>query len=86
MDKSAELVLSRKLSDRRIFPAIDVERSGTRKEEKLFGSRRLKQIHTLRRVLIRMNFIEAMELLIVKLEDVETNDEFLRRFEVDPDA
>jgi len=81
-----ELVLNRKLADRRIFPAIDVERSGTRKEEKLVGMRRLKLIHTLRRVLSRMNFVEAMELLITRLEDVEKTDDFLARFEVDPEA
>ena len=81
-----ELVLNRKLADRRIFPAIDVERSGTRKEEKLVGTRRLKLIHTLRRVLSRMNFVEAMELLITRLEDVEKTDDFLARFEVDPEA
>jgi transcription termination factor Rho len=81
-----ELVLNRKLADRRIFPAIDVERSGTRKEEKLVGLRRLKLIHTLRRVLSRMNFVEAMELLITRLEDVDKTDDFLSRFEVDPEA
>ena len=81
-----ELVLSRKLSDRRIFPAIDVERTGTRKEEKLVGLRRLKLLHTLRRVLTRMNFIEAMELLITRLDDVEEIDDFLKRFEIDPEA
>jgi len=79
-------VLSRKLADRRIFPAIDIERSGTRKEEKLISARRLKQIHVLRRVLLKMNFIEAMELLVGKLEDVEKTDDFLKRFEVDPEA
>ena len=81
-----ELVLSRKLADRRIFPAIDIEKSGTRKEEKLYSAKRLKHIAILRRVLLRMNFIEAMELLVTKLDDVETNDEFLKRFEVDPEA
>jgi transcription termination factor Rho len=81
-----ELVLSRKLADRRIFPAIDIERSGTRKEEKLFSSKQLKRVHTLRRVLAKMNFIEAMELLITKLDDVEKNEDFLKRFDVDPDA
>jgi transcription termination factor Rho len=81
-----ELVLSRKLADRRIFPAIDIEKSGTRKEEKLYSAKRLKYISILRRVLLRMNFIEAMELLVTKLDDVETNDEFLKRFEVDPEA
>jgi transcription termination factor Rho len=81
-----ELVLSRKLADRRIFPAIDIEKSGTRKEEKLYSAKRMKHIAILRRVLLRMNFIEAMELLVTKLEDVETNDDFLKRFEVDPEA
>ena len=83
---NSELVLSRKLADRRIFPAIDIERSGTRKEEKLFSAQRLKRIITLRRVLSRMNFIEAIELLTVKLDDVERNDDFLKRFDVDPEA
>ena len=81
-----ELVLNRKLADRRIFPAIDIEKSGTRKEEKIVSSRRLKRINTLRRVLLRMNFIEAMELLSEKLLDVEKTDDFLQRFEVDPEA
>ena len=81
-----ELVLSRKLADRRIFPAIDVERSGTRKEEKLVSEQRLRRMTTLRRVLARMHWAEAMELLITKLDDVEKNDDFLARFEVDPEA
>ncbi|QDU85376.1 hypothetical protein Pla163_25040 [Planctomycetes bacterium Pla163] len=81
-----ELVLSRKLADRRIFPAIDVERSGTRKEEKLFSSTRLRRVQTLRRVLARMHFAEAMDLLTTKLDDVERNDDFLKRFDVDPEA
>ncbi len=81
-----EIVLSRKLADRRIFPAIDIERSGTRKDEKLHSATRLRRIHTLRRVLLKMNFVEAMELLISKLEDVEKIDDFLKRFETDPEA
>jgi transcription termination factor Rho len=81
-----ELVLNRKLADRRIFPAIDIEKSGTRKEEKLFTKQRLRRITTLRRVLLKMNFIESMELLITKLSDVEKTDDFLKRFEVDPEA
>jgi transcription termination factor Rho len=83
---NSEIVLSRKLADRRIFPAIDIERSGTRKEEKLFTKQRHGWITTLRRVLLRMNFIEAIELLIMRLEDVEKSDDFLKRFEVDPEA
>ncbi|MCH2104956.1 MAG: transcription termination factor Rho [Planctomycetes bacterium] len=81
-----ELVLNRKLADRRIFPAIDIEKSGTRKEEKLFTSQRHRRINTLRRVLLKMNFAEAMELLITKLENVEKTDDFLERFDVDPEA
>jgi transcription termination factor Rho len=81
-----EIVLSRKLADRRIFPAIDIERSGTRKEEKLLSAQRLKRTHVLRRVLLKMNFIEAMELLSTKLEDVDKTDDFLKRFDVDPEA
>ncbi len=81
-----ELVLSRKLADRRIFPAIDLEKSGTRKEEKLLSARKLKSVQILRRVLTRMHFAEAMDLLITKLQDVEKTDDFLKRFEVDPEA
>jgi transcription termination factor Rho len=81
-----EIVLSRKLADRRIFPSIDIERSGTRKEEKLHSSTRLRRVQVLRRVLLKMNFVEAMELLIHKLEDVDKIDDFLKRFDVDPDA
>jgi transcription termination factor Rho len=81
-----EIVLSRKLADRRIFPAIDVERSGTRKEEKLHSSTRLRRVQVLRRVLLKMNFAEAMELLVHKLENVDKLDDFLKRFDVDPDA
>ncbi len=80
-----ELVLSRKLADRRVFPAIDIERSGTRKEEKLMRSDRLRLVHTLRRVLTRMHFAEAMELLLTRLDESATNDDFLKRFEIDPD-
>ncbi len=83
---NAEIVLSRKLADRRIFPAIDVERSGTRKEEKLMSAQRLRRTTVLRRVLARMNFIEAMELLTTKLDDVDKNDDFLARFDIDPEA
>ena len=81
-----ELVLSRKLADRRIFPAIDIEKSGTRKEEKLLSSKKLKSVQILRRVLTRMHFAEAMDLLITKLQDVEKTEDFLKRFEVDPET
>ncbi len=81
-----ELVLSRKLADRRIFPAIDIEKTGTRKEEKLHSAKRLARVNTLRRVLMRMHWAEAMELLVTKLDEVERIDDFLQRFDIDPDA
>jgi transcription termination factor Rho len=80
-----ELVLSRKLSDRRIFPSIDIEKTGTRKEEKLHSKLRMHRVTVLRRVLMRMHWAEAMELLITKLDDVEKIDDFLSRFDVDPE-
>jgi len=83
---NSEIVLSRKLADRRIFPAIDVEKSGTRKEEKLLGMKRLRQVHTLRRVLNRMHFAEAMDLLVTRLGEAEKTSDFLERFTIDPEA
>ncbi|MFT5464449.1 MAG: transcription termination factor Rho [Planctomycetota bacterium] len=80
-----ELVLARRLADRRIFPAIDIERSGTRKEEKLLSSTRHRRVSTLRRVLLRMHWAEAMELLVSKLEAVDKLDDFLQRFDLDPE-
>ncbi len=72
-----ELHLTRKLADRRIFPAIDVARSGTRQEELLFGKEKLTKINTLRRMLDLMNEDERTETLIGRLAKTETNDEFL---------
>ncbi|MDR4506401.1 MAG: transcription termination factor Rho [Candidatus Scalindua sp.] len=72
-----ELHLVRKLADRRLFPAIDINRSGTRKEDLLLDPEELKRIWTLRRVLNEMNPSEALELLIKKLGKVPTNAEFL---------
>lgn len=78
-----ELVLSRALADRRIFPAFDIGLSGTRKEEKLLSPTKLRRIVALRRVLQKMKPIEAMEQLLVKLERTPNNDEFLKQFELD---
>lgn len=72
-----ELHLTRKLADRRIFPAIDVARSGTRQEELLFGKEKLMRINTLRRMLDLMNEDERTETLIGRLAKTESNDEFL---------
>ena len=60
-----------------IFPAIDIQKSGTRKEELLMGKEDLNRVYVLRRVLNKMNPIEGMELLLQKLEKTETNAEFL---------
>ncbi len=76
-----ELVLSRTLAERRIWPAIDVNRSGTRREELLLSPSELAKIHLLRRVLNRMRPVEAMELLRKKIAETRSNQEFLARFD-----
>ncbi|HLQ36198.1 MAG TPA: transcription termination factor Rho [Planctomycetota bacterium] len=78
-----ELVLNRQLAERRIFPAIDIEMSGTRKEELLLGPDTTQRIFTLRRVLARMNVLDAMPLLIDRLEKTSSNKEFLNSFRLD---
>ncbi len=72
-----ELVLSRKLADHRVFPAIDVTLSGTRKEEKLYTPEEIDQIWKLRRVLTNVNPIEGMELLSERVGAFEDNQNFL---------
>lgn len=76
-----ELVLSRTLAERRIYPALDVNMSGTRREELLLGKAMIHKIHLLRRVLNKMRPIEAMDLLIRKLKETETNADFLKKFD-----
>jgi len=72
-----ELVLDRRLSDRRIFPAVDINRSGTRKEELLFTPEEIKRIWMLRKVLNELDPVEAMEMLIQKMKRTKLNAEFL---------
>ncbi|MCF6148886.1 MAG: transcription termination factor Rho [Candidatus Kuenenia sp.] len=72
-----ELHLDRKLADRRLFPAIDITRSGTRKEELIVNAEEIKRMWILRKVLNEMNPIEAMELLKNRLSKTKTNAEFL---------
>ena len=72
-----ELMLDRRLVDRRVFPAIDINRSGTRKEELLFDSNDLERIWLLRRVLTPMNTVDSMEFLMDKLRKTASNREFL---------
>src|SRR5882762_5324784 len=76
-----ELILDRKLSDRRLYPALDIPKSGTRKEEKLFPAKNLEAIRKLRRTMVDLNPIEAMETLTAALKKFKTNDEFLAKME-----
>jgi transcription termination factor Rho len=72
-----ELVLDRKLSDRRIWPAIDIEQSGTRREEKLLPAETLHAATMLRRTLSSMHHVDAMEQLTSKLDKFKSNEEFI---------
>ncbi len=72
-----ELVLDRKLSDKRIFPAIELNKSGTRKEELLLPEQDLRRIWILRKFLSEMNAVEAMEFLVEKMSQSKTNRKFL---------
>jgi len=72
-----ELVLDRELSDKRIYPSININRSGTRREEKLLKPRDLSRIWVLRKLLAEMKNIESMEFLLERLSRTKTNREFL---------
>lgn len=74
-----ELILDRKLSDRRLYPAIDIPKSGTRKEEKLFAAKNIDSLRKLRRMMVDLNPIEAMETLTAALKKHKTNDELLAK-------
>ena len=71
-----ELVLDRKMSDRRIYPAIDIQKSGTRKEDLLLPADELNRIWILRKLFSSMNPADAMEFLLDRMKQTETNDEF----------
>jgi transcription termination factor Rho len=73
-----EIILDRKLSDKRVFPAMDVNRSGTRKEELLIDPDDLNRIWILRKILADMNTVEAMEFMTEKMRGTKSNKEFLR--------
>jgi transcription termination factor Rho len=77
-----ELVLDRKLADRRVFPAMDITQSGTRKEERLLEPDVLKRVTLLRRTLVTMNPVQAMESLIKKMGQFPSNAAFLQRIAV----
>lgn len=73
---NAELILDRKLSDKRVFPTIDITRSGTRKEELLVDKGTLSKMWVLRRILMPMGVIDAIEFLLDKLKHSKTNNDF----------
>lgn len=72
-----ELVLDRRLSDRRIFPSFDLIRSGTRKEELLLAKKELARVWVLRKILNEMTPVEAMEFLLDRMKRTSSNQEFL---------
>ncbi len=74
---NTEIVMDRDLFDRRIFPAIDISQSGTRKEEKLYGPEEYRKVVLLRRALAPLRPAEAMQLLVGRLSKTATNAEFL---------
>jgi transcription termination factor Rho len=74
---NSEIILDRSLAEARVFPAIDIPQSGTRKEELLYTSDELKQLHKLRRALAKVKAKEAMELLLKFVQKYPTNDDFL---------
>jgi len=76
---NSELILDRKLSDKRTFPAIDITKSGTRKEELLVDRGVLSKMWVLRRVLMPMGVIDAMEFLVDKLKHSKTNSDFFEQ-------
>ena len=73
---NAEIVLDRKVADKRVFPAIDIGKSGTRKEELLVEKGKLSKMWVLRRILMQMGTVDAMEFLMDKMKDSKTNDDF----------
>lgn len=80
---NTELHLDRRMVEKRIWPAIDVNRSGTRREELLMGEDELQLIWALRRVLNDMNPVEAMELLVNRIRKTKSNEEFLKTLNLD---
>ncbi len=75
-----EILLDRDLFERRIFPTIVIQQSGTRKEEKLYSAEELPKIHKLRRALAGAHKVQAMELLLQRLQKFPTNADFLKSF------
>ncbi|MEQ1868996.1 MAG: transcription termination factor Rho [Vicinamibacterales bacterium] len=74
---NSEIHLDRKLTDRRVFPSIDIQKSGTRKEELLLAKEDLNRVWVLRKVLTPLSPVEGMELLLSKMSKTKTNQDFL---------
>ena len=75
---NSEIVLDRKVSDKRVFPAIDIAKSGTRKEELLVPRDQLQKMYVLRRILNPMGTMDAIEFLLDKLRSTKTNGEYFQ--------
>jgi transcription termination factor Rho len=73
---NSELILDRKVSDKRTFPAIDIARSGTRKEELITDQQVLKKMYVLRRILNPMGTMDGIDFLLDKLRNTKSNSEF----------
>ncbi len=73
---NSEIILDRKVSDKRIFPSLDVGKSGTRKEELLVDQATLSKMWVLRRILMQMGTIDAMQFLLDKMKDAKSNEDF----------
>jgi transcription termination factor Rho len=74
---NAEIQLDRKLSDKRVFPAVDIKRSGTRKEELLLPEEVLNRVWILRKLLTTLNTVDSMEFLLEKMKGTRNNKEFM---------
>ena len=72
-----ELVLDRRLADKRVFPAIDIKKSGTRKEELLLDDETLNRVWILRKLLVSLNPVDSMEFLLDKISGTVDNNDFL---------
>ncbi len=74
-----EITLEREIAEKRVFPAINIKKSGTRREERLMDEAMLRKVWILRKLLHPMDEIQATEFLLEKLKDSKTNDEFFEQ-------
>ena len=76
---NSEIVLARAIADRRIYPAFDILKSGTRKDELLLGNEKLQKVWVLRNFMQQLGDIESLNLIYSKMKDSKSNDEFLNK-------